>query len=134
MGNCLAKPPRENGNTSVQKEQPVENSTRSLKEVHTEISDPTRVAPHQQNRYVPEPPPSSQAPESPTNVKSLYVALYDYDARTHEDLSFTKGEILEVNNEDLGNDWWRARSRNSGKEGFVPSNYLALQQTLEAEE
>ena len=115
----------------------MENSTLSVKQVHTEINQASSTAVHvhhQHNRYVPEPPPSSPAPESPTNVKSLYVALYDYDARTHEDLSFKKGEILEVNNEDLGNDWWRARSRNTGQEGFVPSNYLALQQTLEAEE
>lgn len=133
MGNCLGKSSDQNADTDLQKNQPVENSTRSLKEVQAEIPSQD-IAISIKNRYVPEPPPSFSVPESPTNVKSLYVALYDYDARTHEDLSFKKGEILEVNKDDLSNDWWRARSRNTGKEGFVPSNYLALQQTLEAEE
>lgn len=132
MGNCLGKSSDQNADTDLQKNQPVENSARSLKEVQAEIPSQD-IAISIKNRYVPE-PPSFSVPESPTNVKSLYVALYDYDARTHEDLSFKKGEILEVNKDDLANDWWRARSRNTGKEGFVPSNYLALQQTLEAEE
>ena len=33
-----------------------------------------------------------------TNVK-IFVALYDYDARTDEDLSFRKGEHLEILND-----------------------------------
>ena len=131
MGACCGKSPNVDGNNGLQKGQNIENSTRSLKEVHTDINDGTPT--HQSNRYVPEPPPSSP-PESPSVVKSLYIALYDYDARTQEDLSFKKGEILEVNNEDLANDWWRARSRETGGEGFIPSNYVALHETLEAEE
>ncbi|XP_074635223.1 tyrosine-protein kinase Src42A-like [Acropora palmata] len=132
MGNCLGKSSHQNVDTDLKKEQPDENSPRSLKDVQAAIESQDNAASIKE-RYVPEPPILS-VPESPTNVKSLYVALYDYDARTHEDLSFKKGEILEVNNDDLGNDWWRAWSRNTGKEGFVPSNYLALQQTLEAED
>ena len=46
---------------------------------------------------------------SKTNTK--YLALYDFDAQTHsEELSFKKGEYLEILNrdeEDLG--WWFAR-------------------------
>ena len=128
----MRKSSQVDGNDSLQKGQNVENSPHSLKDVHAEISDGTAV--HQTNRYVPEPPPSSPVPETPSVVKSLYIALYDYDARTQEDLSFKKGEILEINNEDLGNDWWRARSRDTGGEGFIPSNYVALHETLEAEE
>ena len=130
MGNCCGKDSNADGNTTPEKGQN-EISTRSLKEIHTDIDDGTTT--HQSNSYVPEPPPSSPA-ESPTASKSLYIALYDYDARTQEDLSFKKGEILEVNREDLANDWWRARSRETGGEGFIPSNYVALHETLEAEE
>lgn len=45
--------------------------------------------------------PVPQIPESDTanaNAK-IFVALYDYDARTDEDLSFRKGEHLEILND-----------------------------------
>ena len=32
----------------------------------------------------------------------MFVALYDYDARTDEDLSFKKGEHLEIINDTQG--------------------------------
>ena len=38
-------------------------------------------------------------------MAKLFVALYDYDARTDEDLSFKKGEHLEILNDTQG-DWW----------------------------
>jgi len=133
MGNCMRKSSNVDGNDTLQKGPNIQDSSRSLKDVHAEISDGS-AAHHQPNRYVPEPQPSPPAPETPVAVKSLYIALYDYDARTQEDLSFKKGEILEVNNEDLANDWWRARSRDTGGEGFIPSNYVALHETLEAED
>lgn len=103
----------------------VKNSTASLEKV-TPVVD---VPGDQPDRYVPEPPSSP-----PSAVKPVYVALYDYDARTEEDLSFKKGEVLEVYPEDLRNDWWRARSRDTGGEGFIPSNYVAEVQTLDAED
>jgi len=36
---------------------------------------------------------------SPTHGAVLFVALYDYEARTEEDLSFKKGDILEIIND-----------------------------------
>ena len=101
------------------------NSTASLKAVTPEVN----ITEDQPDRYGPEPPNSP-----PSAVKPLYVALYDYDARTEEDLSFIKGELLEVCPEDLRNDWWRAQSRETGREGFIPSNYVAEAQSLDAEE
>ena len=65
------------------------------------------------------------------NVK-LFVALYDYDARTDEDLSFKKGEILEILNDTQG-DWWYARSKTTKAEGYIPSNYVAKVKSLESE-
>lgn len=35
----------------------------------------------------------------PTSSAKIFVALYDYDARTDEDLSFRKGEHLEILND-----------------------------------
>ena len=63
----------------------------------------------------------------------LFVTLFDYDARAEDDLSFAKGEQLEILNNKDG-DWWLARSLVTGSEGYIPSNYVAEQQTVEAEE
>lgn len=61
------------------------------------------------------------------------VALYDYDARSDDDLTFRKGDKLEILNSKDG-DWWFARSQQTGVEGYLPSNYVAQQKTVEAEE
>lgn len=61
-----------------------------------------------------------------------FVALYDYEARTDEDLSFKKGEILEILNDTQG-DWWYAKSRTTKQEGYIPSNYVAKVKSLESE-
>lgn len=119
----MGKETHVDGTSDVKNGQNGPNSTASLKEITPEVTGDLP------DRYVPEPPSSP-----PSAVKPLYVALYDYDARTEEDLSFVKGEVLEVYPEDLRNDWWRARSRDTGGEGFIPSNYVAEVQSLDAEE
>ncbi len=85
------------------------------------ISDPVRMSPSM----------GSRKDSSPSNLKH-FVALYDYDARTDEDLSFRKGEILEILNDTQG-DWWYARSKTSKQEGYIPSNYVAKVKSLESE-
>ena len=63
----------------------------------------------------------------------IYLALFDYDQRTSEDLAFRKGELLEiVNNQD--GEWWFARSLTTMKEGYIPSNYVAEYKSIKAEE
>ncbi|XP_017487338.1 PREDICTED: tyrosine-protein kinase Src42A-like [Rhagoletis zephyria] len=79
-------------------------------------------------------PSEQQLPQSPTagaNTK-IFVALYDYDARTDEDLSFKKGEHLEIINDTQG-DWWLAMSRATKHQGYIPSNYVAKLKSIEAE-
>jgi len=66
-----------------------------------------------------------------------FVALYDYDARTDEDLSFKKGDLLEILNDTQG-DWWYARAKSTRAagaklEGYIPSNYVARVKSLESE-
>ena len=65
-------------------------------------------------------------------MAKLFVALYDYDARTDEDLSFKKGDHLEILNDTQG-DWWFARSKPTKLEGYIPSNYVAKLKSIEAE-
>nr|CAB3245995.1 tyrosine-protein kinase Fgr-like [Phallusia mammillata] len=62
-----------------------------------------------------------------------YVALYDYDARTADDLSFKKGEQLFILNSTEG-DWWEARSLATQKTGYIPSNYVAPANSVQCEE
>ena len=63
----------------------------------------------------------------------IFIALFDYDQRTSEDLSFRKGERLEIIDNQDG-DWWQARSLDTMREGYIPSNYVAEHKTIQAEE
>lgn len=73
-------------------------------------------------------PRQSYIPQGP-----IFIALFDYDQRTSEDLSFSKGERLEILNNTDG-DWWQARSLDTFREGYIPSNYVAESKTIQAEE
>ncbi|RVE56151.1 hypothetical protein OJAV_G00233400 [Oryzias javanicus] len=64
---------------------------------------------------------------------TLFVALYDYEARTEDDLSFKKGEKLQILNTTEG-DWWDARSLTTGCSGYIPSNYVAPVDSVQAED
>ncbi|CAG7830752.1 unnamed protein product [Allacma fusca] len=74
----------------------------------------------------------NNATAAATNNARIFVALYDYDARTDEDLSFRKGEHLEILNDTQG-DWWFAKSKSTRQEGYIPSNYVAKLKSIEAE-
>ena len=72
--------------------------------------------------------PPAQEPKFP-----LFVGKYDYASRTDDDLSFKKGDLLYIINTDEG-DWWYARSKHTGQEGYIPNNYVAEYKSLDAEE
>lgn len=74
------------------------------------------------------PPPPPRQPNYP-----IYVGKYDYDSRTDDDLSFKKGDLMYIISTDEG-DWWFARSKDTDKEGYIPSNYVAEWKSLDAEE
>ncbi|KAM9783063.1 tyrosine-protein kinase FRK [Neosynchiropus ocellatus] len=66
---------------------------------------------------------------------NLYVALYDYSARTEEDLSFNAGDTLETLDRRAA-DWWFARAItgiSASKQGYIPSNYVAPVESIDAE-
>lgn len=65
-------------------------------------------------------------------VAHPYTALYDYDARSEDDLDFKKGDILDVTKTE--GDWWLARSQKTGKEGYIPSNYVAPVDSMKRED
>ena len=63
----------------------------------------------------------------------LYVAKYDYDSRSDEDLGFKKGDLLYIISTKEG-EWWFAQHKDTEQKGYIPSNYVTENQTLEAEE
>lgn len=81
---------------------------------------------------VPAVPSQIDTTDTPRVSPKIFVALYDYDARTAEDLSFRKGEHLEIQTDTEG-DWWYAKSQTTKLEGYIPSNYVAKLKSLESE-
>uniref|UniRef100_A0A493SW86 SH3 domain-containing protein n=1 Tax=Anas platyrhynchos platyrhynchos TaxID=8840 RepID=A0A493SW86_ANAPP len=70
---------------------------------------------------------------------TTFVALYDYESRTETDLSFKKGERLQIVNNTRKvdvreGDWWLAHSLTTGQTGYIPSNYVAPSDSIQAEE
>ncbi|CAG0894633.1 unnamed protein product, partial [Cyprideis torosa] len=58
------------------------------------------------------------------NVLDVVVAQYSYNAQVEQELSFRKGEKLEIIERPITDpEWWRARNA-IGQEGLVPRNYL----------
>ena len=70
----------------------------------------------------------------PDFIGRRYITMYPYVARNPQDLTFDKGEIIEID-EDIENDlWWHGYSLTSKKSGFVPSNYLEELNSLSSKE
>ena len=66
-----------------------------------------------------------------TTAGSVCVALVDYQARESDDLSFSKGEELEITNTS-DSYWWKGRSLLSGREGSIPSScVLSILESLQ---
>lgn len=65
----------------------------------------------------------------------VYTALWDYTARTAEDLSFRTGDQLQLVDQNSP-DWWIARALtgiSAGNTGYIPANYVAALESLHAE-
>ena len=145
MGNCLSseRPRREKPFSPAIVTNDVNVNTNNgangynPNQSHTIITG-TQVASHNPgNRHIdrsngPRQTPPAAAPFNAVSPAKLFIALYDYEARTDEDLSFKKGNQLEILNDTQG-DWWYARSLVTGKEGYIPSNYIAKSKSLESE-
>nr|CDS25770.1 tyrosine protein kinase Fyn [Hymenolepis microstoma] len=56
-------------------------------------------------------------------------ALYTYVAQNTDDLSFQKGDVMLVES-GLSEAWWLARHLKTGQHGYIPSNYVAVENGL----
>ena len=74
--------------------------------------------------YFTEKEQSTQAAIKPT-AGSVYIALVDYQAVGSNELSFSKGEELEITYTSYSY-WWYGRSLLSGSEGDIPGSCVGL--------
>jgi len=122
MGSCCQK----------QKNNPSPNPMTPVANVQMQIAKPPADSPFP---HTAQPMPNSGMNPGGMNPggATIFQALYDYDARISEDLSFKKSERLQIINTADG-DWWYARSLLTNKEGYIPSTYVAPEKSYEAEE
>uniref|UniRef100_A0A452SYM2 Tyrosine-protein kinase n=1 Tax=Ursus maritimus TaxID=29073 RepID=A0A452SYM2_URSMA len=77
------------------------------------VPDPTSTSKRRPDNSNNIPPGSTDGPDD-----IIVIALYDYEAIHHEDLSFQKGDQMVVLEE--SGEWWKARSLATRKEGYIP--------------
>lgn len=61
--------------------------------------------------------------DQPPSTSILATAIYNYKRSNADELSFTKGETLEIISQD-DDHWWVAKKGDFS--GYVPSNYLQI--------
>lgn len=65
--------------------------------------------------------------------RRIVVALYNYTAREETDVSFVKGDRMEVM-DDTESDWWRVVHMTTRQEGLIPWNFVAEEKSVNSEE
>lgn len=69
----------------------------------------------------------------PHMKRRIVVALYNYTAREDTDVSFVKGDRMEVM-DDTESDWWRVVHLTTRQEGLIPWNFVAEERSVNSEE
>ncbi|RZC39013.1 tyrosine-protein kinase Src64B, partial [Asbolus verrucosus] len=103
---------------------------------------PPRFTTVDSNRYTPDPQrshadiirPRPTPTRPPLSVKGrIVVALYNYEARDSSDVSFKKGDRMEVIDDSEG-DWLNVIHLITKVEGYIPGNFVAAELSVESEE
>lgn len=94
--------------------------------------EPKKYIPHNsvklQTNYVP------QTASSPGDCLGIYKALWPFEARAQEEISFAENDLFRVT--ERAGDWWKAEKLADGVvvgSGVVPYNYLVKVETLDAQ-
>ena len=87
----------------------------------------------------------------------MLIALYDYNARENSDMSFRRGDRMELLDDRYSDynffywtifwnfwiflppkcsdaDWWKAEHIPTGTVGYIPRNFVAMEQSIESYE
>ncbi|XP_046562726.1 tyrosine-protein kinase SRK2-like [Haliotis rubra] len=111
MGNCLSR------KEDVGKLQPSINQLNGGNLDHSSPpTSPQDVTVGFNKRDLPPLPPSKKV--------FKFLAMYDFDGINEDDLSFKKGDRLEIDETSQNSDWWIATSVKTGHQGYIPSNYV----------
>ncbi|KAE8292656.1 Protein-tyrosine kinase 6 [Larimichthys crocea] len=81
----------------------------------------------------PSPSPASSVHERGPEIGSIYTAIWGFESRHKDELSFQEGDLFSVISRT--GDWWTARKIDKNgcvlSTGIVPNNYLARAESLE---
>ncbi|XP_061180887.1 tyrosine-protein kinase SRK2-like [Saccostrea echinata] len=91
----------------------------------TELNGPGVVSPSNINVSINNPERPLPPPPAKSENSLIVRALYDFDAINEDDLSFKKGDRMEVEESSQNCDWWMARHMATGQTGYIPSNYIS---------
>ncbi|PAA46134.1 hypothetical protein BOX15_Mlig030404g4 [Macrostomum lignano] len=80
--------------------------------------------PPRDDEYAQQPPPPTP-PSLPVSEYPTARALHAYTAESADELDFKKDDVLDIIS-DLSKGWWYARRHRGNKLGYVPSNYVLL--------
>ncbi|KAJ5395028.1 Myosin tail 2 [Penicillium crustosum] len=69
------------------------------------------------------PPPPPPAAPPPASRKPSAKVKYDYSSDRANELSITKGEIVEIVSKE-GNGWWLCKNTTTSAQGWTPESYL----------
>lgn len=80
--------------------------------------------------------PSPPPPPPPPDAGSVYTAIWGFESRHPDELSFREGDLFSALSR--AGDWWMVRRIDTNGRvldtGIVPSNYLARAESLETQE
>ncbi|XP_063242108.1 tyrosine-protein kinase Src64B isoform X2 [Bacillus rossius redtenbacheri] len=122
MGNCCCKSasdPRDTGDLGKVGDHYICDPTRPIRMHNPRGTDIIRT------------PATPFAPNS--HCGRIVVAMYNFDARQESDVSFSKGDRMEVL-DDSEQDWWKVRHLQNGAEGLIPRNFVAEEKSVESED
>lgn len=76
--------------------------------------------------------PTPTRPVAPVKGR-VVVAMYNYEARDSQDVSFKKGDRMEVTDDSEG-DWLHVVHLVTKERGYIPGNFVAPELSVESEE
>lgn len=76
----------------------------------------------------------SMRPSRSHHSRPTFVAIFDYKARSGQDMNFHKGDLMELLDDKEGEDWRQALHLVSKAVGLVPSAYIAKNGSLHSKE